>query len=34
VSGSLRRLRFDQENVRTLAALKQYAEARPVAATD
>jgi len=27
-------LRFDQENVRTLAALKQYAEARPVAATD
>jgi uncharacterized protein YndB with AHSA1/START domain len=26
--------RFDEENVRTLAALKRYAEARPVAATD
>lgn len=26
--------RFDEENVRTLAALKQYAEAEPAAATD
>jgi uncharacterized protein YndB with AHSA1/START domain len=26
--------RFDEENVRMLAALKQYAEAHPVAATD